>query len=394
MSKRSVKVNAFFPKRIFAPDIWGAETESGEIQEFDEHNIVSKFAAKTIPSSNSFSTRGQKYASNEQNEFGYIGNYTDEAPQTPIYRAALKTNYDFPQKPHEHSFATSTFSDVAPLSASLPQRQSHEILNYQHDKDAERTDEKVLAFEQSELDNEYVLRQQDIGNDPFITHQALTTTDLNPSINYEPNFTEEQPIVQLEPILEQSYIEYDVQDTNQDVPNAYEDIFNYQNQFPNSTFPIDTANQIPISDYEHLMAPSEVSQQMVEEVNNDFDYSMFRGNEVHDTKNNTLQFENNDFVTSKIKVAQDEEREQSKNFTELVLNYKKEILIIIASIVFILCTAVLYIGFTSSSDSKSIPVPTNLKTGTSNEKPVIIVPSQNDAGNQPTLDQNGNPIGQ
>ena len=42
MSKRSVKVNAFFPKRIFAPDIWGAETESGEIQEFDEHNIVSK----------------------------------------------------------------------------------------------------------------------------------------------------------------------------------------------------------------------------------------------------------------------------------------------------------------------------------------------------------------
>ena len=71
------------------------------------------------------------------------------------------------------------------------------------------------------------------------------------------------------------------------------------------------------------MAPSEVSQQMVEEVNNDFDYSMFRGNEVHDTKNNTLQFENNDFVTSKIKVAQDEEREQSKNFTELVLNYKK-----------------------------------------------------------------------
>lgn len=43
---------------------------------------------------------------------------------------------------------------------------------------------------------------------------------------------------------------------------------------------------------------------------------------------------------------------------------------------------------------QSIPVPTNLKTGTSNEKPVIIVPSQNDAGNQPTLDQNGNPIGQ
>ena len=78
MSKRSVQVNTFFPKRIFAPDIWGAKTQEEVDVEYDEYNIISKFAAKTIPSVNSFTTREQRYSSTQENDFTYVGNFLDD----------------------------------------------------------------------------------------------------------------------------------------------------------------------------------------------------------------------------------------------------------------------------------------------------------------------------
>ena len=58
-----------------------------------------------------------------------------------------------------------------------------------------------------------------------------------------------------------------------------------------------------------------------------------------------------------------------------------------------MCAAILYLNFTGSDDPTPTPIPAELNSNYSGEKPVIQVPTDKDTSGM-TVDQNGNVIGQ
>ena len=153
-----------------------------------------------------------------------------------------------------------------------------------------------------------------------------------------------------------------------------------------------------MSEYERLVSANTKDfapeTHVIEEEKSDFDYFALKGTEEVDPHNNSLQFANSEFVNKQIEEIESKELEDSKGIGELLATYKKKIIIGVAAVVFVICAAILYISFTSSSDTPSIPVPTDQSSGTSGEKPVILVPSQNGGTQQSGYDQNGNVVGQ
>lgn len=402
MGKRSVKVNTFFPRRIFSPDIWGSDARKENPEEYDEYKIISKFAAKTIPSNNAFTTRGQRYSSNEQNDFGFVGNYLDENPFTsaPGSRKSYKTfrgtntqdvNYN---EIDMEDLVETPLSKAAPLTSALsndvrPSALQEPVIPFTQNVEELEKQKEIITLEQDELTAFY--RPAVISNDV----QEI----ISPEAPVAPTI-EEDPIE----IAPQAFVETEVNE-----PEAFEtspqiELDTYEpTSFiaPEPTVIPEAAQAVrEISEYERLVkddpevyyAP-EIYEAPIPQ--GDFDYFALNSTEtISHPHNDSLQFANSEFVSSQIENYENEEVQAQNDIFERVLQYKKQIIIAAAVVVFIICAAVLYLSFTGSDDPKATPIPAELNTNNSSgEKPVILVPTDKDNSNV-VLDQNGNVVGQ
>lgn len=439
MSKRSVQVNTFFPKRIFAPDIWGAKTQEEVDVEYDEYNIISKFAAKTIPSVNSFTTREQRYSSTQENDFTYVGNFLDDN-QRYVKDSVNTNNSAYPTKQAPKAIVDNRFSNLAPVAQPSVDEYPHditsnEVISYQQNIEAQKIDREIIAFEQSELENEsnetssndfagpeinitepviqastdvqvpIAKEETSLYQEPVAYHETIGYQE--PVYTPQPNITEEtdtykEPIVIDEPVI------YNATNTTDTLkPFSFEEDTiapqqpdAHDNFVPSSAsvaeqVPTAQPTPVPLSEYEKYVAQSAEAEELKQErENTDFDYNAYRGENATDLKNDSLQFANSEYVDRQIEEIETKELQDSQSISELLVKFKKQILTGVAVVVFIMCLATLYVIFTSSSEPTKVPVPVELKDNTSGEKPVIVVPSQNGVDTQAGYDQNGNPIGQ
>ena len=402
MGKRSVKVNTFFPRRIFSPDIWGSDARKENPEEYDEYKIISKFAANTIPSNNAFTTRGQRYSSSEQNDFGFVGNYLDENPFTsaPGSRKSYKTfrgtntqdvNYN---EIDMEDLVETPLSKAAPLTYALsndvrPSALQEPVIPFTQNVEELEKQKEIITLEQDELTAFY--RPAVISNDI----QEIVT----PEVQIAPTI-EEDPIE----IAQQAFVkpEVDEPESFESSPQIELDAYEPTSFIaPEPTVLPEAAQAVrEISEYERLVKDDPEAYYAPEIHENsipqgDFDYFALNITEtISHPHNDSLQFANSEFVSSQIENYENEEVQAQNDIFERVLQYKKQIIIAAAVVVFIICAAVLYLSFTGSDSPKATPIPAELNTNNiSGEKPVILVPTDKDNSNV-VLDQNGNVVGQ
>lgn len=437
MSKRPVKVNTFFPKRIFATDIWGIKTEEEVDNEYDENKIISKFAAETIPSTNNTFTRGQKYASNEKNEFGFVGNFSDEFPNGLANSPLSEHSSTFPVTIEDsHVHVTPSVVPQAPISP-IPVIPNESVIAYRNNFEAQQRDKQVIQYEQTELEKETLLRAQQMQSlaTPVIpVEQPVTYQEPQAPLSYhlptpapapiaheevQVVYHEPEPIAYQEPIYApQVHEEINLIET----PLAYhepvvqDEAPIYQEQIatpelfhepavseaihtpvaPESTITPPPPPPPVISEYERLVSQGTKNTETeteIKEKKSDFDYFALSGKEEVNQQNNLLQFENSEFIAKQIEEIHSNEAQESKSIHKLLMVYKKKILIGVAAVVFVMCIAILYTVFTSGGDTPNIKAPADITSNTTEEKPVVIVPSQNGGEQQSGHDANGNPIG-
>lgn len=439
MGKRSVKVDTFFPRRIFSPDIWGSNTKNNTYEEYDEYKIVSKFAAKTIPSSNSFSTRGQKYVSNEQNEFGFVGNYLDENPFTSAPgmkqtyttmrgSAAKEINYN---QIEMDDVVETPLSSMAPLTASLyrevrPSALQEPVIPFTQNLAEQEKQKEIITLEQDELTAFYrpsfTPEEEDEEASPVTTPVENLTPNLpeshltepqafiaQPEIHEHVELAPEIPVVETPaPAIFAPPVEENVVDAVVEAaPTAYFEPQPYSEPLVTQE-PVAFIEPEPVvvpepvkevSEYERLVQPEAKAFAPESPIEapapqGDFDYFAINGTEnIADPHNNSLQFANSEFVDSQIQNFEHEEIEAQNDIFERVLAFKKQILIGVAVLVFIMCAAILYLNFTGGDGPTPTPIPAELNSNSSDEKPVILVPTDKDTSGM-TVDQNGNVIGQ
>lgn len=416
MGKRSVKVDSFFPRRIFSPDIWGSDANKDTYEEYDEHQIISKFAAKTIPSNTAFTTRGQKYSSNEQNDFGFVGNYLDENPfeSTPgsrkshtTLRGAKSEDINYNQIEMENQIDT-PLSGIAPLTASLfnesrPNSLYQPVIRFTENVQEQEKHQEIINLEQAELSALDQTSNQD--------EEALQTPTIQ---DYVPFVSEIAQEISGSPDIEAAHTPIEDRasdDSNHlvdDSPSYEPNIFETNTTLiPPPPF-IPPASEIPASPIipeafdettEHDdFAPSAYVPDSTFEAPTpqaDFDYFALNVSEnISHLNNESLQFSNSEFISDQIQKIEHKEGQEQNDIFERILKFKKQIIIASAVVVFIICTAILYLSFTGSDTPKVSPVPSELNSNSSSgEKPVILVPTDKDTSNI-VKDQNGNVIGQ
>jgi hypothetical protein len=387
MGKRSVKVNSFFPKRIFAPDVWGTQVDEKIVEVHDENKIISKFAAKTIPSVSSSFTRGQKYVSNEQNDFSYVGNFSDEIQNTTVPNNIITP---------------------APISQDLTHVQIAELkptptMDYKvsHITDHNPTSQPMPISYHMPTPTVHIEPEpyRELTSSPYQQPITIPLAHDSPKTNYEAismisgeNDITEAPVAYHEPVIHDEPAIYQAPITTHEV--FYDSSTAEINHSSTISENIENTTQHSQSEYERVVSRSVQSAvEKTEEENSDFDYSAYKGHKELDQQNYSLQFNNSEFVTKQIEDIHSTKLQETISLQEKIMTHKQKILIVVASVVFIFSMATLYIAFTSGGDTPNVPVPAELTEDTSGEKPVVIVPSQNGEEPQSGYDANGNPIG-